>query len=123
MTGAAGTEEAGGRGGATMAKARPATPTYKVNVGYADGYIGEGEVSYGGIGAVARAKWAAEIVKERLRLRGFTYDDFRVDLIGMSSLHGDPDSRPGPYEVRLRMAAPTPDRNAAHALGFPRPAT
>ena len=35
------------------------TETYKVNVGYADGYIGEGEVSYGGIDAVARAKWAA----------------------------------------------------------------
>jgi len=100
------------------AKARPRTDSYKVTVGYADGYIGEGEVSYGGIDAVARAKWAAEIVKERLRLRGFTYDDFRVDLIGMSSLHGDPDSRPEPYEVRLRMAGRTPDRKAAHAIGF-----
>jgi hypothetical protein len=100
------------------ARARPRTDSYKVTVGYADGYIGEGEVSYGGIGAVARAKWAAEIVKERLRLRGFTYDDFRVDLIGMSSLHGDPDSRPEPYEVRLRMAGRTGDRKAAHAVGF-----
>ena len=33
------------------AKARPRTDTYKVTVGYADGYIGEGEVSYGGIDA------------------------------------------------------------------------
>ena len=100
------------------AKARPRTDTYKVTVGYSDGYIGEGEVSYGGIGAVARAKWAAEIVKERLQLRGFSYDDFRVDLIGISSLHGDTGDRPEPYEVRLRMAGRTPDRRAAHAIGF-----
>jgi hypothetical protein len=100
------------------ARAKPRTDTYKVTVGYADGYIGEGEVSYGGIDAVARAKWAAEIVKERLRQRGFAYDDFRVDLIGMSSLHGDRGDRPEPYEVRLRMAGRTPDRRAAHAIGF-----
>src|SRR5260370_40391405 len=105
MTGAAGTEEAGGRGGATMAKARPATPTYKVNVGYADGYIGEGEVSYGGIDAVARAKWAAEIVKERLKLQGFSYDDFRVDLIGMSSLHDQVAIPPEPFAGRPRTVA------------------
>ena len=53
-----------------------------------------------------------------MQLRGFTYEDFRVDLIGMSSLHGDPGSRPEPYEVRLRMAGRTPDRRAAHAIGF-----
>ena len=100
------------------AKAKPRTDTYKVTVGYADGYIGEGEVSYGGIDAVARAKWAAEVVKERLRLRGFVYDDFRVDLIGISSLHGDTGDRPEPYEVRLRMAGRTPDRRAAQAIGF-----
>jgi len=57
-------------------------------------------------------------VKERLRLRGLAYEDFRVDLIGMSSLHGDPGSRPEPYEVRLRMAGRSPDRRAAHAIGF-----
>ena len=100
------------------ARARPRTDTYKVTVGYTDGWIGEGEVSYGGIGAVARAEWAAEIVAERLRRRGFTYDDYRVDLIGMSSLHGDPTSRPEPYEVRLRVAARAQDRKAAHAVGF-----
>ena len=100
------------------ARAGPRTDSYKVVVGYSDGYIGEGEVSFGGIDAVPRAKWAAEVVEERLRLRGLTYDDFRVDLIGMSSLHGDPDSRPEPYEVRLRMAGRSQDRRAAHAIGF-----
>ena len=112
------TQEAKDRVRVEGARARPRTDTYKVTVGYADGYIGEGETSYGGIEAVARAKWAAEVVKERLRQRGFVYDDFRVDLIGISSLHGDTGDRPEPYEVRLRMAGRTSDRRAAQAIGF-----
>ncbi|HEX4328624.1 MAG TPA: acyclic terpene utilization AtuA family protein [Burkholderiales bacterium] len=122
ITGIKLTEEGRDRVRVEGAVARPRTDTYKVVVGYTAGYIGEGEVSYGGIDAVARARWAAEIVKERLKRRGFTYEDFRVDLIGMSSLHGEPGlptaGRPEPYEVRLRMAGRTPDKKAAHALGF-----
>jgi Acyclic terpene utilisation family protein AtuA len=99
-------------------KARPRTPTYKVTVGYTDGYIGEGQISYGGINAVAKAKWAAEVVQQRLKDTGFSYSEMRVDLIGMSSLHGAADTRPEPYEVRLRIAARTTDRKAAEAVGF-----
>lgn len=100
------------------AKARPRTPTYKVTVGYDDGFIGEGQISYAGIHAVEKAKWAAEVVRERLKDRGLTYSEVRVDLIGMSSLHGMPEARPEPYEVRLRLAMRTADRKAAEAVGF-----
>ena len=100
------------------AKARPRTATYKVTVGYHDGYIGEGQISYAGINAVAKAKWAAEIVQQRLQDRGFSYSEVRVDLIGMSSLHGMGDGRPEPYEVRMRLATRTTERKAAEAVGF-----
>jgi hypothetical protein len=100
------------------ARAAPRTPFYKVTVGYFDGYIGEGQVSYAGINALGRAKLAAEVVQERLRLRGFSYPEIRVDLIGASSLHGTAPDRPEPYEVRLRIAARTDDRKAAEAVGF-----
>ena len=103
---------------AAGARARPRTPTYKVTVGYDDGYIGEGQISYAGINAVAKAKLAAEIVKTRLAERGLVYREMRVDLIGMSSLHGLPDERVEPYEVRLRIAGRTNDRKAAEAIGF-----
>ncbi|HEX3861200.1 MAG TPA: acyclic terpene utilization AtuA family protein [Stellaceae bacterium] len=99
-------------------RAKPRTATYKVTVGYFDGWIGEGEVSYAGPDAVARARLAGEIVRDRLKMRGFSYDDFRIDLIGMSSLHGRLDDRPVPYEVRLRVAGRAQDRKAAHAVGF-----
>jgi hypothetical protein len=100
------------------AKARPRTPTYKVTVGYDDGFIGEGQISYAGIHAVEKAKWAAEVVQQRLADRGLKYSEVRVDLIGMSSLHGQPEARPEPYEVRLRLAMRTTDRKAAEAVGF-----
>lgn len=103
---------------ATGAKARPRTPTYKVVVGYHDGYIGDGEVAYAGPNALARAKLAEKIVRERLEKRGFTYPEIRVDYIGMSSLHGMGGGRTEPYEVRLRIAARSPDRKAALAVGF-----
>ena len=102
----------------TGARAKPRTPSYKVVVGYHDGYIGEGEVGYAGPNALARAKLAEKIVRERLRLRGFSYPEIRVDYIGMSSLHGMADDRPEPYEVRMRFAARSPDRKAAQAVGF-----
>jgi hypothetical protein len=100
------------------ARARPRTPTYKVTVGYHDGFIGIGEISYAGINAVAKAKLAAEVVQQRLKDSGFRYSEVRVDLIGMSSLHGMPDSRIEPYEVRLRLALRCDNRKAAEAVGF-----
>ena len=98
--------------------ARPRTPTYKVVVGYFDGYIGAGEMGYAGPNAVARARLGAEVVAERLRRRGFVYSEYRADLIGLTSLHGDTGiHHPDPYEVRLRIAARTENRRAATAVG------
>lgn len=103
---------------ATGAMARPRPDTLKVLCAYAEGFIGEGQVGYAGIGAVERAELAAKVVQDRLRRRGFTYDEMRVDLIGCTSLHGGGAGRSDPYEVRLRIAARTPSRAAAQAVGF-----
>lgn len=102
----------------TGAKARPRTDTYKVTVGYTDGFIGEGQISYAGIDAVARAELAAGLVRQRLADTGHRYSELRVDLIGIDSLHGGRARHADPYEVRLRIAARTTDRKAAEAVGF-----
>ena len=86
-------------------RARP--DTLKVSVGYLDGWIGEGQLSYGGPGALARAQLAREIVLERLRITGVVADELRADLLGVDSLHGPAlGARTGvePWEVRLRVA-------------------
>ena len=101
------------------AKAKERTDTYKVSVGYHDGFLGTGEISYAGINAVPRARLAGEIVKERLKLRGIAYDKLRVELIGMESLHGEPTlGQADPYEVRLRVAGRSIQRQAAEAIGL-----
>ncbi|OWT62150.1 acyclic terpene utilization AtuA family protein [Candidimonas nitroreducens] len=99
--------------------AGPRTDSYKVVVGYFDGWIGTGEVAYAGVNALARAQLAAETVQERFRLDGGVATEIQVDLIGVSSLHGKfPASMAGkPYEVRLRVAARCPDKKSANLLG------
>ncbi|TFF13381.1 DUF1446 domain-containing protein [Pseudomonas sp. BCA14] len=88
----------------------------KVSVGYLDGWIGEGQMSYGGPGAVARAQLARDIVLKRLELIGVKMQDVRAELIGMDSLHGSRNSVE-PWEVRLRVAARCEDRGEAVRVG------
>jgi hypothetical protein len=87
---------------------RPRPATLKVSVGQMDGWIGEGQISYAGEGAVARGRLAASIVTQRLTLIGVTPLELRSDLIGLNAVHGDRDgSAAEPNEVRLRVAART----------------
>lgn len=95
-------------------RARP--EQLKVSVGYLDGWIGEGQMSYGGPGAVARAQLAREVVLRRLELIGVKMQDVRAELIGMDSLHG-PRSSVEPWEVRLRVAARCEERSDAVRVG------
>ncbi len=95
-------------------RARP--EQLKVSVGYLDGWIGEGQMSYGGPGAVARAQLARDVVLKRLQLMGVKMQDVRAELIGMDSLHG-PRSSVEPWEVRLRVAARCEDRSEALRVG------
>lgn len=79
------------------------SPTLKVSIGYLAGYLGEGEITYAGRNALARAKLAGEILNERL---SGCFDEFRIDYIGSTSSHGRSfDPTENPYEIRLRVAA------------------
>lgn len=81
--------------------------TLKVSIGYIDSYIGEGQISYAGAGAVNRARLALDIVKERLRIIGLNILEEKYDLIGINSMHGDAlgsSVKCDPYEVRARVA-------------------
>ncbi|MDP2041191.1 MAG: acyclic terpene utilization AtuA family protein [Algoriphagus sp.] len=89
--------------------------TLKVSVGYEAGFIGEGEISYAGAHAIERAKLAAEIIEKRI---GDRFEEFRVDYIGLSSMHGQELSKNSvPYEIRLRIAGKTKDRSFAQLVG------
>jgi hypothetical protein len=102
----------GGRG-------KPKTDTLKVCIGCIDSFIGEGQISYAGPGAVARARLARDVVLERLRLTGVQCDEVRAEFIGMNALHGPCLSRTphDPYEVRLRVACRTGSMREAVRVG------
>ena len=109
-------EEAVDRVRAQGAAGRARPEQLKVSVGYLDGWIGEGQMSYGGPGAVARAQLARDVVLKRLALTGVKMQDVRAELIGMDSLHG-PRSSVEPWEVRLRVAARCEERGEAVRIG------
>jgi hypothetical protein len=95
------------------------TDTLKVSVGYVDSYIGEGQISYAGPGALARGRLALDIVRERLKLTGVASSELRFDLIGVDSLHGAEISARAnePYEVRVRVAGRTENLREAVRIG------
>jgi hypothetical protein len=97
---------------------KPKTGMLKTSVGYVDSYVGEGQISYAGPGAVARGRLALEIVRERLALTGVQATELRCDLIGVNALHGEALSEGGePYEVRVRVAGRTETLSEAVKIG------
>ncbi len=70
-------------------KGHPRTPTLKTNVFFDGGWLGEGEISYAGRGAEARARLAMDVMQKRVgrELK------LRFDLIGVMSVLGDDSNR------------------------------
>ncbi len=96
--------------------ARPAT--LKVNVCSETGWFAEGEISYAGARAEARARLAGEVLRERLQGLG----PLRTDLIGVTSVFGDDAGRwldapaGDARDVRLRVALQHRDHASAQRL-------
>ena len=100
------------------AKGKPAPDTWKVTISVDGGWLGEGEISYAGPNALARAKLAAQTMRERVNILGLDCD-LRTDLIGTVSIHdGDSGDLTAcfdgePQEVRMRVAANAHDEATA----------
>jgi len=97
--------------------ARPAT--LKANVCFESGWLAEGEISYAGPRAEARARLAADILRQRLAGLG----PLRADLIGVASVFGDDAGRwlaatpaGDAQDVRLRVALRHAERASAERL-------
>ena len=95
----------------------------KATVCYEGGWLAEGEISYAGPNATARAQLAARIVRERLGDLGLGHLPVRADLIGVASVLADDAGRwwdaheAAPAEdVRLRIAARTAVREEADVV-------
>ncbi|TQL70005.1 uncharacterized protein DUF1446 [Nocardioides albertanoniae] len=91
----------------------------KVTLGFRGGWLGEGQISYAGPRALARAELAAEIVRERLAdVHGIAPDAIGVELIGAGAAFRGLAPATEPLEVRLRVTARTADATQAHTVGW-----
>ncbi len=79
--------------------------TLKATLGYRDGFIGEGQISYAGPGARARGELALAVLRARLERLGWSGQEHRLELIGVNAMHGPAlGADREPYEVRVRLA-------------------
>jgi hypothetical protein len=85
------------RVGLSGVRGHPRTATLKANVFFDGGWLGEGEISYAGPNAEARARLAMEVMQKRCG-RDL---ELRFDLIGSTSILGDDAGR------MMRAAEPT----------------
>jgi hypothetical protein len=88
-------------------RGHPRTATLKANVFFDGGWFGEGEISYAGPNAEARARLAMDVMRKRMG----SLLTLRFDLIGISSILGDDANRlleraaaGQATDVRLRVA-------------------
>jgi len=90
----------------------------KVTLGYRDGFIGEGQISYAGPGARARGELALSVLKHRLQRQGMDGLEHRAELLGVNAMHGRAlGADHEPYEVRVRFAVRTGTRAQAEWVG------
>lgn len=94
----------------------------KVSLGYSDGFIGEGQISYAGPGARARGELALDILRHRLADGGLLPSlaglEHRAELIGVDAMHGAAlGADREPYEVRARLAVRCDTRAQAERVG------
>jgi hypothetical protein len=90
----------------------------KATLGYRDGWIGEGQISYAGPGARERGALAQQVLIQRLRVRGLDALERRCELIGVDAMHGPQHGGElTPYEVRVRLAVRCATRQQAETVG------
>lgn len=111
--------EAHGAVAVAGAHGRQRPPQLKALVTVHEGFIGEGQVSFAGPGALSRARLAEEIVRGWLRphVESGEISELKADLLGIDSLHGSASEPHGePYEVHLRVAGRCSERQTAQIV-------
>ena len=103
----------------TGARGTPRPERLKATVSLPGGWLGEGEISYAGPHARARAELAGRTLRDRLPMLGIQ-GRVRLDLIGIVSVFdgdagilGDTNLTADPADLRLRLAVATETKEEA----------
>lgn len=101
-------------------KGRPATPTYKVSMSYANGYKILGTLCISGPDAVAKAHILADMVWQRTALHGYDIPEENrfLELFGTNVLYkGLVPAPEQPAEIMMRIGARSDDARALNTMG------
>jgi len=106
----------------TGARGKPPPATLKVTVSVDGGWLGEGEITYAGPNALARAELAASVIRRRSQILGIQ-EPLRVDIIGAGAVHDNDMSAKrrhkvlaGDGEYRVRAALRSMDQKTAQQI-------
>jgi hypothetical protein len=104
-------------------RGRPRPAALKATLCYEGGWLAEGEISYAGPNAAARARLAADIVRTRLQRLGLGHLPLRADLIGVASVLADDGGHWWGHQelaprddVRVRIASASAAKAEAEAV-------
>jgi len=98
---------------------KPRPEKLKVQIGYQDGWIGEGQIFFSWPNALEKAKQAEQIIRERFKIIKFEAEEIQFDYVGVNMLHGTvaPEPSSNLNEVGLRVVARTKTREEASKIG------
>lgn len=95
-------------------RGKPRTDSYKVVMGYENGWLAQTIFGYTWPDAMRKARRNEEILLRQAEAAGMKFEEYRVDVLGHNAIFGDPlgamDLNPEPNEVWMRIAVRTTDR-------------
>lgn len=92
-------------------RGRPRPPSLKLSISYTAGWKAIGTLVYSWPEALAKARAANGIVRERLRQLGLAFDEICTEYFGVNACLGpSAPPNPDPAEVQLRIGVRGPDR-------------
>jgi len=95
------------------ARGKPATDTYKVSIAYRDGFASSGTLVLLGPDAERKARFAGQVLLDRLKAAGVSFTDSLVECLGAGDcVPGVVRAAAPPPEVVLRAAVRSPHRAA-----------
>ena len=101
-------------------RGKPRPSHLKVLLGVHDGYMGRGEIFYGGYAAYERARLASDRILKRLEIVGARPDELSIDFIGVDSHFKSADGSVSsiPREVGVRVCGRCKDRETAELIAY-----
>nr|NIR51299.1 DUF1446 domain-containing protein [candidate division KSB1 bacterium]NIV70672.1 acyclic terpene utilization AtuA family protein [Phycisphaerae bacterium]NIS26762.1 DUF1446 domain-containing protein [candidate division KSB1 bacterium]NIT73537.1 DUF1446 domain-containing protein [candidate division KSB1 bacterium]NIU27415.1 DUF1446 domain-containing protein [candidate division KSB1 bacterium] len=99
-------------------KGAPKTDSYKVSINYHKGYKASGTLTISGPDAYEKAQKCSEIIWQRLKNVGCSFEETNTEFLGLNSCHGNINPLPEQInEVVLRLGVKDPDQNKISRFG------